>query len=201
MPETLTVHNAQVTTATVEIKTLTISGKQVTLAVFRQLKEEQLIAHDGTLNGTPWGIVNYHPGKCEDPTGHVHVVWQNGTELRRSTVDLTTYWGAYSSEATDTFLLASGHTSSNGGWLRPDWTQTSWRNRDITSFQIKTEDINMRCEALLPRQDQIPDPLPDKKTAFIALMRELYDEDARRERHSIEVAKINTLLPQLFIAT
>lgn len=44
MPKQLTVHNATITTAAVEVKTLTISGKQVTLAVFRQLREEQLIA-------------------------------------------------------------------------------------------------------------------------------------------------------------
>ena len=90
MPQ-LTVHNAQMSTATVEIKTLTITGKQVTLAVFRQLIEEDLIAEDGTLDGIPWGTVNYHPDKCG--TGdywkdhpHWHVVWQKGGELRRSLV-------------------------------------------------------------------------------------------------------------------
>jgi hypothetical protein len=82
----LTVHNATINTAAVEVKTLTISGKQVTLAVFRQLREEQLIAEDGTLNGQPWGYVNYHPDKCDQP-GHRHYVWQQGDELLRSRVD------------------------------------------------------------------------------------------------------------------
>lgn len=86
MPPKLTVHNAEVRTATVEIKTLTVSGKQVTLAVFRQLMEVPLIAADGTFKGEPWGTVNYHPDKCADSPGHVHVVWQEGTELRRSAV-------------------------------------------------------------------------------------------------------------------
>lgn len=84
MSPQLTVHNAQISTATVEIKTLTITGKQVTLAVFRQLVEEPLIADDGTLNGVPWGRVNYHPDKCADAAEHWHVVWQKGAELRRS---------------------------------------------------------------------------------------------------------------------
>lgn len=99
----LTVHNAQITTATVEIKTLTIGGKQVTQAVFRQLKEESLIGNDGTLRGVPWGTVNYHPDPRCKQTGphrdqwshgqycnaeHLHVVWQQGAELRRSLV-----WG------------------------------------------------------------------------------------------------------------
>lgn len=84
MGRQLTVQNASITTAAVELKTLTISGKQVTLAVFRQLREEPLIAEDGTLNGTPWGYVNYHPDKCSDSNEHWHVVWQHGDELLRS---------------------------------------------------------------------------------------------------------------------
>lgn len=86
MPKQLTVHNATIATAAVEIKTLTISGKQVTLAVFRQLREEALIAEDGTLNGIPWGYVNYHPDKCADHRPHRHYVWQGGDELLRSNI-------------------------------------------------------------------------------------------------------------------
>lgn len=89
MAKQLTTQNATITTAAVELKTLTVSGKQVTLAVFRQLREEPLIADDGTLNGVPWGTVNYHPDKCGDEASHWHVVWQRGSELRRSHVDKT----------------------------------------------------------------------------------------------------------------
>ncbi|MFI5739142.1 hypothetical protein ACIA9I_12305 [Streptomyces anulatus] len=88
MTRQLTTQNATITTAAVEVKTLTISGKQVTLAVFRQLQEEPLIAWDGTLKGEPWGTVNYHPDKCSDsPFAHSHVVWQRGVELHRARVD------------------------------------------------------------------------------------------------------------------
>jgi hypothetical protein len=83
----LTVHNAQVTTATVQIRTLTVSGKQVTLAVFRQLIEKPVIdAGTGELAGLPWGTVNYHPDKWCTEAGHehLHVVWQDGEELRRA---------------------------------------------------------------------------------------------------------------------
>lgn len=88
MPKQLTTQNATITTAAVEVKTLTISGKQVTLAVFRQLREEPLIADDGSLLGTPWGYVNYHPDKCESSRwNHVHVVWQDGQDLVRARID------------------------------------------------------------------------------------------------------------------
>ncbi|MEU0786994.1 hypothetical protein ABZ341_36210 [Streptomyces sp. NPDC006173] len=114
----LTTQNATITTASVEVKTLTISGKQVTLAVFRQLKEESLIATDGTLNGEPWGTVNYHPDKCGSDRSHWHVVWQAGGELRRSHVEktadfdvvtlggnrLASHW--YSSNAANRYLAA-----------------------------------------------------------------------------------------------
>jgi hypothetical protein len=87
MAKQLTVHNATVTTAAVEVKTLTISGKQVTLAVFRQLREELLLGGDGNFLGEPWGYVNYHPDKCEADLQHLHVVWQHGSDLRRARVN------------------------------------------------------------------------------------------------------------------
>lgn len=89
---TLTVHNAEIRTATVEVKTLTLAGKQVTLSVFRQLRERTLINADGTLNGQPWGTVNYHPDKCADSDAHLHVVWQVGSDLHRARVELAMSW-------------------------------------------------------------------------------------------------------------
>lgn len=86
MTKTLDVHTAEVTTAAVEIKTLTVRGKQVTQAVFRQLEEAELITADGQLAGVPWGRVNYHPDKCADTGKHQHIVWQSGSELRRCAV-------------------------------------------------------------------------------------------------------------------
>lgn len=98
----LTVHNASVTTMTVEVKTLTIGARQVTLGIFRQLDEGPLIANDGTLNGIPWGRVNYCPdgkncgvytitsygGDCQNrfDAEHMHIVWQQGVNLYRSFV-------------------------------------------------------------------------------------------------------------------
>lgn len=86
MPKQLTTQNATITTAAVQMNTLTVSGKQVTLAVFRQLREQGVIAADGSINGIPWGNVNYHPDKCEAADNHLHTVWQLGSELRRSYV-------------------------------------------------------------------------------------------------------------------
>jgi hypothetical protein len=80
----LTAQEATVKTATVEIKALTVSGKQVTMGVFRQLINEPVIDDWGNLEGIAWGRVNYFFGDCKPD--HMHVVWQKGTELRRACV-------------------------------------------------------------------------------------------------------------------
>ena len=58
------ISDAKVSTAQVEVKTLAIKGKQVTLAVFRQIDVGDIMSLDienfrYTLRGFPWGRVNY----------------------------------------------------------------------------------------------------------------------------------------------
>lgn len=81
----INVEHAEIRTATVAIRALTIDKRQVTLAVFRQLRDEPVVDRDtGEFRGLPWGTVNYHPDKCSDMGTHLHVVWQLGNELRRA---------------------------------------------------------------------------------------------------------------------
>lgn len=75
--------SAVVSTATVEVKTLTLNGKQMTLSVFRQLPYRGLFSSEGYLLGTPWGHVNYHPDRCRDWDRHLHLVWQSDNGLFR----------------------------------------------------------------------------------------------------------------------
>lgn len=143
----LTVYNAQISTATVEIKTLTVTGKQVTLAVFRQLLDEPLIAEDGALNGVPWGTVNYHPDKCGDGGQHLHVVWQKGDELRRSRVDAPAWWDQwFYSEGADDLIQAAyclrGHDREDG------WLRYRWEDGGARGYGIRFELDGMRCETV-----------------------------------------------------
>lgn len=74
-------------TAQVEIKALTVSGKQITLAVFRQLDKSSVIdIETKKLNGVIWGRVNYHPDKCSNDPEHIHIIWQKGNFLFRDIV-------------------------------------------------------------------------------------------------------------------
>ncbi len=76
-------------TAFVEIKTLTIGKKQMTLAVFRQLPEEDVINQATCeLRGIPWGHVNYHPD-CKDEAAHLHVIWQKEQVIPRQGLEQT----------------------------------------------------------------------------------------------------------------
>jgi hypothetical protein len=86
MTKRITTENASIRTTSVDVRVITISGKQMTLSVFRQLKEEDLIDPVTlTLRGTTWGTVNYFWGDdIKYAHKNLHVVWQHGDELRRS---------------------------------------------------------------------------------------------------------------------
>lgn len=147
----LTVQNAEIKTAAVEIRTLTISGKQVTLAVFRQLREEPLIAEDGALNGDPWGIVNYHPDKCGDGDSHIHVVWQRGPELLRARVNAPWVAG-HECDAAQTFLHAAIHEGlrmhgpdSFGIKGRPTIGSPTAGRSPVVTAQFVLKGVQFRC--------------------------------------------------------
>ncbi len=84
---------ATVKTLSVEIKSLTVSGKQMTMGLFRQLADGNILDPVSLqLRGVPWGQVNYFWGDCKP--NHLHVIWQEGDGLRRSCVwpDGSAYW-------------------------------------------------------------------------------------------------------------
>lgn len=83
-----------VSTATIEVKVMKLNNRQMTLAVFRQLKVEDLLDSDGKKKGTPWGTINYHTDDCKDfysKKSHLHVIWQKGDELRHAIVSTASY--------------------------------------------------------------------------------------------------------------
>jgi hypothetical protein len=85
MTKVITTREAKISTCAVEIKSLTVSGKQMTLSVCRQIQNEYIIDRDtGQLRGVPWGRINYFWGDCKP--NHLHVIWQKGDELRLACV-------------------------------------------------------------------------------------------------------------------
>lgn len=108
----VTIHNAKLKTVAVAINTITVDARQMTLAIFRQLIDEDLIGDEGALMGTPWGKVNYHPKDDDCPMcEHWHVVWQKGDQLRRTIVEQNLrdhHFGGSSiySETAESYMLA-----------------------------------------------------------------------------------------------
>ena len=70
-----------VQTVKVEIQVVRIGPKQMTLAIFRQLPERELINHEGKLDGIPWGWINY-----ECPAAYRHVIFTHEERLYRNQV-------------------------------------------------------------------------------------------------------------------
>jgi hypothetical protein len=86
----LTLQNAEINTVAISIRTLQIEGKQVTLSVFRQLIEEEIVTgNPPTLRGVGWGHVNYLLNGANSYAYEgrpINLIWQMGSDLRRCVV-------------------------------------------------------------------------------------------------------------------
>lgn len=74
------IEDVKLKTFSVEIKALSITGKQMTLSVFRQLPRENIFDENYSLRGIPWGTVNYY---WKGNEGDIHIVWQRDNVLYR----------------------------------------------------------------------------------------------------------------------
>lgn len=209
MNRQLTTQNASITTVAVEVKALTISGKQVTQSVYRQLQEARLIAHDGTLNGVPWGFVNHCPERkfwnnaagewepCQGSGAHLHIVWQYGAHLYRSRVAPPPVWyRAFSSDWTDAYAQAV--YCSNGHEYGESLRGTTYQG----AYEVLFEFNGTQCRASLPdspRKDGHECSHDDRDECREELTADLGREYDRRARHKALWQSMKQL-PQLFIA-
>jgi hypothetical protein len=87
---TIDVNHAALHTATVELKMITVNQRQMTLSVFRQIPEKQLIDGALKLNGVPWGWVNYFWPDVDIPfeakSQAIQMLWQKDQTLYRSVI-------------------------------------------------------------------------------------------------------------------
>lgn len=199
--EALAAEAAVISTATVEVKTLTLSGKQMTLAVFRQLPFGSLIDPDGYLAGRPWGHVNYHPDGCKKLSWHRHVVWQRDGALYRDMVHRPrrTAHGRICGPEINRYVQSlycdSGHRSLPEGFVL---------GADAVFFSIQSQPCGdvpwMPCWAMLPQVEHA-DTCRPFDAEWGALLPVLELEEARRTRHhENRLAIFDGDLPQLFIA-
>jgi len=228
---------AALRTAMVEIKSLTVSGKQMTLAVFRQLLAEDVIDRaTTTLRGVPWGTVNYFWKGCAvwdqdgdasrvgDNDRHIHVVWQQGGELRRDCVyqdgsrvaGMEPFVARESAEKLATLLLhhriLSGAARSHGGspsiarlsvsidgedidvWVKDDVGEI-YANRGSASERARLEGkLSARIE-----RNPLTASFPTEDTVMGELRRTITLFKTARERYT-RIYEDLAALNQLFIA-
>ncbi len=154
----LTAQTAEIQTAAVEIRTLTVSGKQVTQAVFRQLREQPLVTEAGEFTGLPWGTVNYHPDRCADDGEHRHVVWQEGAELRRSKV-YRPHFSRYWPESADDWLQMVYCINNHA---RPEWASEHYRSDGVIVCAIQFRGLPITAR------------VPDDYAEYVNLPRRAY---------------------------
>lgn len=224
----INVEQAEVRTATVTVRALTIDGRQVTMALFRQLQEDRLVEDDGGLRGLPWGRVNYCPDRKACPSGrHFHVVWQDGDELRRATEkppparpdywpQMTTEWlilaladgwrPAAPMQSNEPVRVAFLPDAAADCYLRTRDGLDSWRvrelvNRDLGETTYTTETGAERGrKALAKAAEELRAAGVTRESALGAIRA---DMEAERHDHADRWKHWHELeaLPQLFIAT
>lgn len=84
-PVSLTKESAVVHTASIDVRIMRLDRRQVTMSVFRQLDEEQVI-DNGYLLGDVWGRVNYVWKSGRREAVKFWVVWTDGKLIKRSPV-------------------------------------------------------------------------------------------------------------------
>jgi hypothetical protein len=87
MKGNILIKEASVSTLSVEIKAIHINNRQLTLSIFKQIPEESILDANYEIKGVVWGRVNYFWKDAEQKRDStIHIVWSNGSELRRSRV-------------------------------------------------------------------------------------------------------------------
>src|SRR5688572_14023045 len=72
---TIKASDAKIENVVVAIEKMTINANTLTLSIFRQLRERNVINPETyRIRGLPWGTVDCFEGGCSK--NHLHVVWQ-----------------------------------------------------------------------------------------------------------------------------
>lgn len=177
MNKVIETKSAALDTLAVTIKALHVNGKQMTLAVFRQLPVVQHLNEDGSLAPLEyWGLVRYSI-KDEDDLWAVCVKdgrlyraglyvtssfdWYRAEQLRREAEDILTWWrtcSAMKDKGARNFDLPLGPRGS--GW--------HWAPGDLPKFEANLADKEARV-ALCLRVKESTEWLMQLPQLFIAV--------------------------------
>ncbi len=86
MTKAINVNDVNLKTAFVQVNQLILSNRKMTLQIFKQIEDENIIDfNEAKLLGTPWGYINYFWSEVKEKRKEdtIHLLWQKGNELRR----------------------------------------------------------------------------------------------------------------------
>ncbi len=169
---------------------------------------------------------NYHPDKCADDGRHLHVVWQNGVELRRARIKEPRFrdvvWPEFGADWLDAAVLDGWRATclKSGSYRRPEEVRVRFEagvaEIDVDRPGIKEvlwPFVNIRYgmtdeERAAKEEEYRREPLETirERSSGLSLSglrstvnAEVAAELARRDRHLARWSEI-LALPQLFIA-
>lgn len=161
-PRLVNIEDAKVKTLTVELKALTVSGKQMTLSTFRQLPVEDIWTdwpEDPGFRGIPWGRVLYFWGG-QIPRGF-HLVWQDADELFRCHID--------------PLSVNTRDIREAMGFQSVEEEATQQRQCD-SAVSVARNDVSFTKRVLLDRREAMTRPIDDRSRGFV------WDDGAMRSR-------------------
>lgn len=152
MSDAITVDQANIATTTVTIRAIQVGNKQMTLAVFRQLPENEPVRDSCAKSlepaGSIWGWVNVHDKNCVEEGKHRHVILQDGDHLTRAIIRIPDFYNrpSYRQRGALCNLLTlqrivDGDISVEliNEWRRRDRYNAEWKlNERSISFDLMT---------------------------------------------------------------
>jgi hypothetical protein len=198
MAKKILAKEAIVRPAKVELQIISISGKQMTLAVFRQLEVENVINSELQIQGKLWGRVNYCWSICDRSPSHIHVIWQKDDELRQCVIPKEWWYSCYKDRCENEFEIQAGKEFTNKlvGLKEAFQFYKDQANRGETWEQFRYHCWYPNAKEISITKDQF--------NKISSLLKET-DEKVKKQKEEIEnryrsVIKIINNLPQLFIA-
>lgn len=170
--------NVKINTVQIEIKSLTVGRKQLTLSLMRQIIEEDLIDKETLqFKGVPWGHVNYFWGSHKDLSfpEYLNIIWQNGKALRRCVIkSFEKYYDNEENKARSELRhLQKQIDDMNNGRCHYGTTQMEERLKYIHSEMKEWEEHIAsqiyKKEVYLPRYNDLINPLINLEHFYIAV--------------------------------
>lgn len=202
----------------------------MTLSVFRQIQEESIIDNETiSLKGIPWGTVNYF-WKTENEKQKIHLLWQDGSELRRCMIWKTPTFEGYCCfhiekcivDAEQKVNEAKNSISEYKNEIKQCTKEIGWEKDHVARYEeslrkILSGETDSSSNWVYDREDYVQKELAEHKQKFDALSKQisnaeadkLYAENILVEREKeLEERKLKYLklvegiqnLPHLFIA-